>query len=87
MKDEKVTKLIEEILKRAADGEFEVEVVKLEPKEPEDDQWKKDAADHAAKIFAEVAEKYLADWLVRDIIEDFVPKYIESLDELEDDEE
>jgi hypothetical protein len=84
MESKNIHQLIEEILKKAEAGEVKVGVIKLEPKEPEDDQWKKDAADHAAKIFAEVAEKYLADWLVRDIIEDFIPKYIESL---EDDEE
>jgi hypothetical protein len=87
MENKNINQLIEEILKRAADGEFEVEVVKLEPKEPEDDQWKKDAADHAAKIFAEVAGKYLTDRMVQEIIKDFIPKYITSLDELGDDEE
>lgn len=86
MKDENVTKLIEEILKKAEAGEVKVGVIKLGPKEPEDDQWRKDAADHAAKIFAEVAEKYLTDRLVQEIIKDFIPKYITSLDELEDDE-
>lgn len=86
MENKNINQLIEEILKRAANGEVEVKVVKMEPAEPEDDQWKKDAADYAAKIFTEVAEKYLADWLVRDIIKEFVPKYIENLDKLEDDE-
>jgi hypothetical protein len=86
MENKNINQLIEEILKKAEAGEVKVGVIKLGPKEPEDDQWKKDAADHAAKIFAEVAEKYLADWLVRDIIKEFVPRYIESLDELEDDE-
>ena len=82
MTKEEAMKAIKEILDKAGD-EFSVEL-RIVKQEPEEEDWREKAATHAAKIFAEVASEYFTDSVIDKITADFIPLYVESLEDVED---